>query len=65
MTNTNQLIADFTDKVNSLEASDLRVAYTQLWNLEGCPGQLLDIALSRLIDLVGVESAEAFVDTLA
>ena len=59
------LIQDFTAKVNTLEAADLRIAYTQLWSLEGCPGQLLDIALDRLIDLIGVEAAEAFVETLA
>jgi len=58
------MLATFTAKVATLNASDLRSLYTELFRQE-MPFECIDVVLTRLMDLEGVEAVEAFIDTVA
>ncbi len=59
------IIEVFTNQLNELKTSaEFREAYVCLNRIEGgCPFQLLDIVLNRLIDLDGVKATAAFLDS--
>lgn len=58
------MLATFTAKVATLNASDLRNLYTELFRQE-MPFECIDVVLDRLMDLEGVEAIEAFIDSVA
>jgi arylamine N-acetyltransferase len=58
------MLATFTAKVATLNVSDLRNLYTELFRQE-MPFECIDVVLTRLMDLEGVEAVEAFIDSVA
>ena len=62
--NQTMLATAFTAKVAALNASDLRSLYTELFRQE-MPFECIDVVLTRLMDLEGVEAVDAFIDTVA
>ena len=58
------MLATFTAKVATLNAPDLRNLYTELFRQE-MPFECIDVVLTRLMDLEGVEAVEAFIDSVA
>lgn len=57
------MLATFTAKVATLNASDLRDLYVQLFRQE-LPFECIDVVLDRLTDLEGVKAVEAFIDSV-
>ena len=57
------MLATFTAKVATLNASGLRNLYTELFRQE-MPFECIDVVLTRLMDLEGVEAVDAFIDTV-
>ena len=55
----------FPARVATLDSETLRSLYRQMFNQPLVPFQALDIVLNRLMDLDGVESVDAFIDTVA
>ena len=58
------MLATFTAKVATLNASDLRTLCIELFRHE-MPFECIDVVLDRLMDLEGVEAIEAFIDSVA
>jgi len=59
------MLATFTAKVATLNASNLRILYKQIFDQPLVPQMCIDVVLDRLIDLEGVEAVDAFIDTVA
>ena len=57
------MLATFTAKVATLNASDLRNLYVELFRQE-LPFNCIDVVLDRLMELEGVEAIEAFIDSI-
>ena len=57
------MLATFTAKVATLNASDLRNLYVELFRQE-LPFKCIDVVLDRLMELEGVEAIEAFIDSI-
>ena len=58
------MLATFTAKVATLNASDLRNLYAELFRQE-MPFECIDVVLTRMMDLEGIEAVEAFIDSVA
>ena len=58
------MLDTFTAKVATLNSAALRDLYAQLFAQE-MPFECIDVVLNRLMDLDGIQAAEAFIDTVA
>lgn len=57
------MLATFTAKVATLNASDLRYLCTELFRQE-MPFECIDVVIDRLTELEGVKAVEAFIDSI-